>query len=606
MSLFRSLRRRIDDRREAGFSLLEVVVAMGLFALVTASTLPMVLTATRAGLVAKLDTGAKALAQERFEYMRSLPYHLDNSASTGKDLLDQYYPAQSTKAAPIIAANALTAAQSGWVSEANTSVASTTQAGYRLPSEPPTGAFYRVRHVPSGTDGNYTVFTSSQFLKADKTAYPASTFTSYRSVDAAGNPVTDGTDSPPSALLGVTVTAYWTAGNLTKKFDMFSEISEGAAASALITAQSRAIALQITGTLDSVRKLDLAAGIVNADAALSTVAGATSSATGAHATITPTLDASDSVLGATASYTAEPDDHVAGSSESAEQLLDDDGTVVAAYGRTTHKNVKASVVSTPPSVATACTSTGGDCTSGSVDANDGTKPIYYNNRPSALLELLSGPAQPVAFVPGVSGSAPVVSGRGWITSSPVSAVGHSVTSGAEASLTHASADGDETGEGLTLRLLPTAQATEGLIQITLNSSRLVCTATGASSVAPVPSYSGKLRYWTYDPATGVGAYQTVTLTLTGNDPLQAIDRTAVVVGGTATQPVFLSQYIDEWGSLTSSAAAAAARVANNGNSVSSNIESLISLRTVPLRVLDPGSVVSVKVGALSCLAEDNR
>ena len=604
MSRFRDLRRPIDVRREDGFTLLEVVVAMGLFALVAAGTLPMILGAIKAGLVTKLDTGAKALAQERVEYLRSLPYHLDNSASTGLDLLDQYYPAQSTRAAAAIPANGFTTAGSGWVSEANTSFVSKTASGYRLPNEPATGAFYRVRHVPTGTDGRYTLFTTLQFLSADRTAYPASRFTSYRSVDAAGNPVLDGSDSPPTTMVGVNIIAYWSAGTLTKQYDTYTQISEGAAATGLINAQARVTALQVTGTVDASRTLKLRAGVVSQDAALSTVAGAASSATGAVADVTPDLTALGSKIGASATYTAEPDGSVGAATQAGDSLVET-GETLASFGQTGHRNVGAVVTATPPSTSQACAADGSLCTQASVNANGSYNALEFRNRPvraaGDILGLTTTANTPLVWSPPLTGSSPFLRGRGWITSSTVSGSTHSVTSGVQSVLQASPSDG-----GGVLRILPTSFAPQGLVQITLTSSSLICTATGASSTTPVPSYSGLLRYWRYNPATATGAYVDVSLSLLSSDPLAAVNLATTQVGVSGATPLYLGQYIQDWGSLTTGAASLAGRVANNGNSVSSNIEGLISVRTLPVRSDDLASGNTVKVGAMSCLAEDNR
>ena len=52
------------------------------------------ITGLRASVVAKLDTGAKNLSQQRFELMRNLPFRIayDPAITTGVDLLDTYYP----------------------------------------------------------------------------------------------------------------------------------------------------------------------------------------------------------------------------------------------------------------------------------------------------------------------------------------------------------------------------------------------------------------------------------------------------------------------------------------------------------------------------------
>lgn len=600
MSPFRDLRRRIDDRREDGFSLLEVVVALGLFALVTAGTLPMVLSATRAGLVTKLDTGAKALAQERVEFLRSLPYHLDNSASTGLDLLDQYYPAQATKTAAAISANGFTSAASGWVAETSATVVSATAGGYRLPSEPATGAFYRVKYEPTGIDGKFTLFTTVQFLDADKNPYPQSGMTSYRSVDASGVPVKDGTDAPPTSLVGVTVTAFWTAGELSKRYDVFTEVSQDAAAAPLITAQGRVTAVQVTGLLDTERTLTLRGGVVDVGGSLSTAAAATASGTGAVASITPDLTGTGSVVGASGSYFAPADGFLPDSSLAKQPLLDPlTGLQVATFGPTALGNLSASA-QLQPNVAVACGSTDA-CARALVRANSGEMPLAFNGAPlrPAPDPLLLDATKPLVYIPNTSGGAEVVGGRGYITSTASSA-GHDVTVGLAAKALISG--------GQTLRILPTSFALDGLVQIDLNSAGVVCTTNGSATAAPVPSYSATVRYWKYDDSTlpATAGYQTLTLSLGATDPL-----TTALLATKVAQPspgvyLKLSDYISSWGSLTSTVAAQSGRVSNDGNHASTNIEGVVTLETVGVRSSDPSSGVAVRVGAMSCTAEDHR
>ena len=88
----RILRPRQDA--EGGFSLIEILVAITLLGLLGAAIVPMLITGLRASVIAKLDTGAKNLSQQRFELMRNLPFRIayDPAISTGVDMLDTYYP----------------------------------------------------------------------------------------------------------------------------------------------------------------------------------------------------------------------------------------------------------------------------------------------------------------------------------------------------------------------------------------------------------------------------------------------------------------------------------------------------------------------------------
>ena len=86
-------RRRLQThpQADAGFSLLEIMVAITVFAIAAAGITPLFLSSIRAAAIAKYNTQAKNLMQERIDSMRNLPYHVATSSGPYVDLLDTYF-----------------------------------------------------------------------------------------------------------------------------------------------------------------------------------------------------------------------------------------------------------------------------------------------------------------------------------------------------------------------------------------------------------------------------------------------------------------------------------------------------------------------------------
>ncbi len=86
--LTRRLRR---TQGEPGFTLVEVLVAITLLAIVAAGLFPLLITGVRASVAAKYNTQAKNLSNERIEQMRNLTWHVAPSEGQYVDLLDIYF-----------------------------------------------------------------------------------------------------------------------------------------------------------------------------------------------------------------------------------------------------------------------------------------------------------------------------------------------------------------------------------------------------------------------------------------------------------------------------------------------------------------------------------
>jgi type II secretory pathway pseudopilin PulG len=92
---WRWLRERAS-RGDEGFTLIELVAAMGMFAVAVASLLGVLVAGIRTAALARDRTVAKDLARQRLEDMRRLPFYQSYSTFPRKaDLLDTYFPTSS-------------------------------------------------------------------------------------------------------------------------------------------------------------------------------------------------------------------------------------------------------------------------------------------------------------------------------------------------------------------------------------------------------------------------------------------------------------------------------------------------------------------------------
>lgn len=545
----RLLLRRAGGHAEAGFTLVEVIVSLGLFALITSATVPLLITGMRASLVAKLDTGAKNLSQERFEVMRNLPYHVDYDASNSPDLLDSYYRNASGTAAcrapGYVPAGAPRCTDDG---------------------DPATGAFYRYVVDPVPNFSKYSQYITTQFLTADRT--PVTPDATYDSQVA-------GFDVPAASLVGVNVTTVWTAGQVSKKLKIYSQIQDGRPAAPQVTAQARSSALKLSSHLDPSTQLLLEAGLVNLDGALSTGATAAASALGAYSALSPGTRLEGALRTAAA-----PPNVGAGSASAGASGVTDNSTYWARYAGTSVGNVGAAVTGGDPVIG----SSSSPVTARVNAAGVGGYSIRYHNAPAASDHLMLRTDRPVAFI---TDAAAAAQGTGYVTSVP--GASHQVTSGAGASTS-------------VLHLLPTAFAPDGVITLRLTSSSLVCVANGSSTASATPTYTATVEYWDL----AIAGYRTVTWTYGASEPLADVPLNTVVGVDLSGLPIYLGEYISGWAGLTTATAAPSIEIALDSNAVQANLEGLVSLTTQPLRPGDETSAVSVQLGLLSCVAEDNR
>ncbi len=90
-----------------GFSLIEVVVALGVFLVVMTAVLPLIVGGLRGTARAGQVTEQKGVVEAQLERMRNLPWHVAPNAGQFIDVLDRYFP---NLTAPTVTVNATTCA----------------------------------------------------------------------------------------------------------------------------------------------------------------------------------------------------------------------------------------------------------------------------------------------------------------------------------------------------------------------------------------------------------------------------------------------------------------------------------------------------------------
>lgn len=548
-----ALRRALDRRRagDAGFSLVEVLVAFTLFGIAAASTIPLLLSGAKAGQSAKLSTQAKNLAQERVDRMRNLPFHVDAKNGPYRDLLDTYYrnlvPAGGST---------LASATTGYVADTSTA---------RVPGEPTVGAYYRyvVPADPSPAAAGFRQIVATQFLNSRRLPVtpPAASPYTYDSQSLTGN------DVPPSQLVGVTVITSWTRLGQTKTFKLFSEIADAKPAAALIASQARASALRVSSTVDG-SQLAAEAGVVNADGALAT--GSTASVIGQGAVLS--LNPGTTVKGAEVVMASPPDASVGTVSSGPRYLNAGTDCTLACVGKTSVRNNAVSVTNGLPVV-------GAPAAPVTASVIRETVGYRFSNRPNNP-NLLLAAGRPVVSAFSFVGD-PLVNGSAYLAAT--AGAGHDVRA-------LAAADTE------VIRLFETTFTPlgRGVLEIELVKSSLSCSAAAGTS-SSLADFSAFVRYYDWANAR----YVTLPEIRPGAGNVLASYNPATIQVGPGRM---LSDYIAGWDSLS----AATTTTDPQTRAVSASLDGIVQLTTVATRDLDPTSAIAVRVGSLSCYAEDNR
>ncbi|MCA1722603.1 MAG: prepilin-type N-terminal cleavage/methylation domain-containing protein, partial [Actinobacteria bacterium] len=480
-----------NPAQDGGFTLIEVLVALVIFAIVALASMGFLLTSAAATAAGRMDTTAKNLTQQKLESMRNLPFSIADTSDAsnpqnGQDLLDTYYRGTST----------------------SNTAASTSVTGYSATArdtaagDPATGPFYRciadVSVTPdlcrSDSLKGYTEYRQrvvTQFLATDGSVMPAPAF-------VASSTGIDG--RPPSPTIGVTVTTSWTSRGKTKRFSMYSQITDGLPTPPLVTTQARMTALRFSGILPGLRELQLEAGTVGVDGSLSSSITASASGTGAFASIANGLR-SDGAYG-----TAVAPADVAGSgSNSGPQTLSDGPNVVSSFGNSSTAGVGAATSTGQPQSGSASN----PVTATLLSSGAGTRAASLDALPDRTTRLQLAAAPALVLESPACGACQATQGKGYATA--VGGASHSATAAASSSL-----DG-------VVAVLPTTFAPLGLVRVTAGTMNLTCISRAGSSpqASASATYSLTLQYWRRDASGTYGYSPGVILTATAASDLLA-------------------------------------------------------------------------------------
>lgn len=577
-------------RTDGGFTLVEVMVALGLLSILMVATLPALVTSLRATQLTKTHTQAKNVSQERLDALRNLRYHVDRQNGPFLDLLDMYYTNAKSSGAE-------TTVSSGGVTLIGKYVASGSGTGGE-----PTGPYYRVRidSLP-GMPGASQVVTA-QFLTPSGSVVPASRFQ-----DAYDSQMV-GADQPPSLMLGVTVITKWTVGAQAKSYRTYTRITDGRAQLPVIQSQSRAIAVDVTSTAADGTTLNLQGGIASLDGAQSSGSSVTGYVTGALANQTGQPAVSGKV-----DQFAWPSP---GASTSGSPSPRDGGSCAwYGFGLTGTTNVTSDIsAGLPKAPANVADASPPNVVSGHIAHNGGGAcgQLSYSNTVGGGVQRSTDASDaigqemgstPFVRIPDTSGSGASIAGRGYVTSTPDSATPVQTKSGAQAVM------------GSQLVLFPNnaeARANgHGLVEVRLTSAQVDCVSGAGGSPGTVSGrYSVTLGWWgrhvsesdarwhsaswTYDSASGTAPVRS-----TGSDMWDP-QNTLLASGVTLADLVPGISLGADGPAVIDEGAATGLRGFPTG------VLTLTTASTLGNESGDGFSAINVRLGQLTCVADDLR
>jgi prepilin-type N-terminal cleavage/methylation domain-containing protein len=196
-------------RGERGLTLLETMIAITIFSIMTVGMVPLLGSAIKGGAASRTESVARNVAGKTMERLRGLRYHAPVGTPARKvDLLDHFFPdrtplAPSTGTGFVAAANAYqTTCKDGVTLAACNALPSTLANSQARPS-----------------DVEYAIVVTATFKDAENPATTVPVPATY----AWNSP---GNDTPPSKLLQVVVQTTWTVGAKSHTFSLTSYLTD--------------------------------------------------------------------------------------------------------------------------------------------------------------------------------------------------------------------------------------------------------------------------------------------------------------------------------------------------------------------------------------------
>jgi type II secretory pathway pseudopilin PulG len=569
--------------------LIEIVIAMALLAVLLVSALPMFLSMVRGTVVTRLQTQAKNLAQERLEQVRDLRYHVDRQNGPFLDLLDIYYTnanASSPTTTVLVGGDTLT--------------------GSYVPTGGGTGGepaapYYRVQTSDlAGTPGFSQVVTA-QFLEGDgKTPVPVARFQGTAS--SGYDSQVAGRDTPPTLMLGITVITRWMQDGVQKTFRTYTTVTETRPERPVLQSQARATAVDISSTAADGTTLQLQGGVASLDGAQSSGSSVAGYVTGALARRT-----GQAVQEGRNARFQLPDQPVA--------LLGTGSAVVPTgctwfgFGGTAVDNVTADVsTGLPKAPANVDDTTPKKVLSGRIVDNAGnacgalsfTTVVDAGVQRTDAVGIRMGPS-PLAYLPDSGGSGTSVQADAYVTATDLIATPQRAYSGARMNM------------GRAVRLFPNSpdnpKATAidyGLLTARVTNASIDCTSGTSATVGTVSaSYTAVLRWWGRSSTETAARWHQATWnydTTTGTTPLLA-------AGSDTWNPS--SVFLSDGQPLGNIVSVELPKPVTEGGATglrgfSNGILSMASVGTLTTEVQPGSSAVQVKLGQLTCVADDQR
>jgi prepilin-type N-terminal cleavage/methylation domain-containing protein len=595
-----SLRIRDLRRAEAGLTLIEVLVALTLFAIITVGIIPLLASALRGVATTRSVTVGKTVASAAMEKMRGLPYFESSEGQptpVRTDLLDLYFPDLGT--------GYDSTAQTFTTTCTPTSSAPAASGGAACPP-----------NIPAG----YTVTFVAAFVNPGPASPTPQTFTVLP--PSPGYTWTTATE-PPAKLLRVTVTTNWTFGGRARTFSLSSLLGQRHLSKQTIDANANVDhGVQVLSSyVDSLgRRSNLVATI--GQGAIDVLAGAGGKADentrAAQVVLTQEETATEAavtlanVAGASSTVHAPPNSYPAPSASVGEKTVpykvSDLETIPIAFiddtvvEPPTPFSLGGQIISELPVAA------GRFRFSGAAGAGQPT--MWVDNQAQRGLTSplkLHDSAHLVTVEK--DGATPRLNGQvtaeGTALSPPAS---RKVETKASVQLAK-------------LSIFPTTFITDpenAVLLITDFTASLACKSTANTSTASVTgTWSATLRYW-QDPNNNglpIGAGYSAPVTLSGSltggvDPMTAIK---------AANPLVYDDLVDAndvylfkaggrngYFSDIRTNPLVSSVVGSGGRSTFGSINGAIEITTAPTSTTLPSSTMSVSVGSLSCDAVDRR
>lgn len=585
--------------QDAGFTLVEVVVAVGILMSLLVATLPQLIGGIKANDIARASTQAKALATSELERMRNLPFHVEPNAGDYIDLLDQHFH-------DVVPAGATTCTDgSGRTVPPTSSHVGYVAAGAPRCSWEPAGAFYRtVRTSAEDPDlDGFVVTAATQFLDAATPPAPVAPPDDYDTTDV-------GKDAPVTGQVGITVAVLPARSTDRRPVTTYTQISRSYQTTTRLRATAHAVALEASTMLpgptpEEGNAVSVSGALTDLDASL--VAGSRVDLAAAGVTATAATGENN---GTTRTALTAPPDVAPTWTSTGEGRLSPAGCLVACWGGGTfYGSWRPTTIDGLPGVGT---------------ANAPVEVALKTPSAGGGHALRMGMGSGAVLRPGLGLANPVLrlragefgSGIGAGCTVDGSGSGLRLASGGWAQTTAAptgGADACAVARSAEVGVLPMAGGDTNdplpLIKVRVTNASARCTVTGAGHAPDTTlTFSAQVSYWNGSTYTALPA-----LTEDGTTALP--DPATLSVDGTP-----LSTWIESWSVATESAGITQVEAPGVARL---EVPAVVSIHTVPLRVrldsagdpvvgadgtpeADPLSTLSVTVGSIACTAEDHR